>query len=252
MSYVSNVVFHYSIAGEDFMNNASCFRSLPNYTSYLTIGSCFASLVGSLLVILTFALWKEFRTIGRSILVFLAITDFFTAFGYMFGAVVALSKPSWPLYRRMCVAQSFITSFFPVSSFVWTLNLAIYLLAVLVLKKEGRAIWKLLVAFHLAAWGIPLVVCVVGVVFGELGPSNMSLTSVDWCFIAYDGNKVRFFIFEAVCGKFWEIVTYIASFVIYIVVKKKSKVSTWCVGPNWTKQLCICACTRGHVMLLTH
>ena len=218
--------FTYSIASED---NASCSPTPSHpYTSYITIVSCFASMIGSVLIILTFVLWKDFRTIGRSILVFLAITDFFTALGYMFGAAITLTLGvNQTLYGRMCVAQSFITSFFPISSFMWTLNLAIYVLAVLVLKKEGRAIWKLLVVFHLAAWGIPLLVCLLGVGFGEFGQGNVSssLTSVDWCFIKYNGDKVKYFVFEAVCGKFWEIITYVASLVIYIIIKRKAKVS---------------------------
>lgn len=193
------------------------------YMGYLTFTSCLASLVGSALIILTFAIWKDFRTIGRAIVVFLAITDFFSALGYMFGVSVFWAKQQQHnitnySYTVMCTTQSFITSFFPVSSFLWTLNLAIYLLAVLVLKKQGRAIWKLFFCFHLTAWGIPLIVCALGVGFQAFGPSQ-SLTSVDWCFITDNLDRWKYFMFEALCGKFWELCAYIGSLVIYIVIK---------------------------------
>lgn len=233
-----------SVVPNDSENNgSSCAADFgpPRYTAYLTFVSCVASLVGSFLIIMTFAIWKEFRTIGRAILVFLAIADFFSALGYMFGVLLILTNPDQSLYRPMCVVQSVITSFFPVSSFIWTLNLAIYLLAVLVKKKNGKAIFKLLVTFHLAAWGIPLIICSLGLGFKEFGPNN-STTSVNWCFISFDStHTIKFFAFEALCGKFWEILTYFTCLVIYIIVRIKSQeftdVSTMPQAKYWSMEL---------------
>ena len=226
-----------SSADFDLSDNASALNStcqqfsVPSYMGSLTLVSCVLSMIGSVLTMLTFCIWKDFRTVGRAILVFLAIADFFTAFGYMFGVSVtwahddSILKFNGTAYGAACTAQSFLTSFFPVSSFIWTFNLAVYLFAVIVIKTESRTtLRKMFVLFHLAAWGIPTLVCIIGVGFHMFGPSS-SLTSVDWCFIRYDNATARFkfFLFEALCGKFWEICTYIASLVMYIVVKWNMK-----------------------------
>lgn len=206
---------------------------IPSGSVYTTMLSSIASMFGSFLIILTFLMWKDLRTIARAILVFLAIADFLTALGYVFGAVVYLESKgdytSEAKYQYLCRFQSFMTTTFPISSFLWTMNLAIYLFVMIVLRK-GQLAKKLVIPFHIIAWGIPLAICIPAVSTGVLGEAN-SRTSVSWCFVhfndtlpdnstaVYRQRIAKFYAFEFICGKIWEIIACIVSLVLYIIIK---------------------------------
>ena len=239
------------VGADDSCGNITTHQSLiPRHTAITTILSSVASMIGSFLIIFTFLLWKDVRTVARAILVFLAIADFLTASGYLFGSIVFLSynrtiedSPSTedsPSYTRLCIAQSFITTVFPISSFLWTTHLAIYLFVTIVLHKIKLA-KKLFVFFHLTAWGIPLLVCLPSAITNHLGPSS-DYTSSGWCFVSFNGTLKRstnateefykaeylrklaeFYGFEFLCGKFWEILAYIVALTLYVSVK----ISLW-------------------------
>ena len=215
-----------------------------DYTAYITmISSCF-SMIGSALIIITFLLWKDIRTVARAILVFLAIADFFTAAGYLFGAIVSYKYEhdhyDKDLYISLCEAQSFVTTAFPISSFLWTTHLAIYLYVAIVNENPSRA-KKLLIFFHITGWGIPLVICLPAVLTDHLGGSN-ERTSVNWCFIYFnntnpnDNEELRrrlaeYYGFEFLCGKFWEIAASIVAVYLYVSVKvvlRKRRMVSYC------------------------
>ena len=193
-----------------------------------TFFSSFFSILGSLLIITTFVAFKEVRTVGRAMLVFLAIADFFTALGYMFGAGIFLhyspkleSEPPNGSYIPLCEAQSFITTVFPISSFLWTTNLSVYLFVAIGLRKVQLA-KKMIVIFHIVAWGIPALICIPAVAMNILGPAE-SRSSASWCWVAFDPHQpdklVQFYMMEFVCGKFWEIMTYLVALFLCVIVK---------------------------------
>ena len=193
-----------------------------------TIFSSFFSILGSLLIIITFVAFKEVRTVGRAILVFLAIADFFTALGYMFGAGVYLhyrpkleEEPPNGSYIPLCKLQSFVTTVFPISSFLWTTSLAVYFFVAIVLRKVQMA-KKMILVFHIMAWGIPLLVCIPAVATNILGPAE-SRSSASWCWVAFDPHQpdklVQFYMMEVVCGKFWEVMTCLVALSLCLIVK---------------------------------
>ena len=221
------------VGGDDSCGNTNA-TMIPRHTAITTILSSVASMIGSFLIIFTFLLWKDVRTVARAILVFLAIADFLTASGYLFGSIVFLSYGSntgVASYKYLCTAQSFITTVFPISSFLWTTHLAIYLFVTIVLHKIKLA-KKLFVFFHLTAWGIPLLVCLPSAITNHLGPSS-DYTSSGWCFVSFNATLsanatvseklAKFYGFEFLCGKFWEIMGYIVALTLYVLVK----ISLW-------------------------
>jgi G protein-coupled receptor 157 len=187
----------------------------------LTILSSLGSVVGGLLIIGTFLYWKDLRTVARMILVFLAFSDLLAGIGYIFGAAVYLhyyyvdgdcpvmnnthfTSPNTTSYNDLCTAQSFFTTLMPVASFLWTANLAIYLL-VSVVWPRMKSTKRLMIFFHVFAWGVPLVTCV-GVAGAQyFGPSN-SRSSGGWCWIKYKDKHHfwNFFAAELMAGKIWE------------------------------------------------
>lgn len=226
----------------DMNNNiSSCNETATpqDYTAYLTmISSCF-SMLGSALIIFTFIMWKDMRTVARAIVVFLSIADFFTAAGYLFGSLVSYRHQHGHYdlneYKYLCAVQSFVTSAFPISSFLWTAYLATYLYVAIVIANPTLA-KKLVVLFHITGWGIPLAICLPAVLTGHLGSSN-DQTSVNWCFVSFNatnpGNAnelkkrlAEYFGFELLCGKFWEIATYFVAVYLYVSVKMVLKKRT--------------------------
>ena len=213
---------------------ATCNSTLERhtYTVYITIVSSCLSMIGCALIILTYILWHDIRTVARAIVVFLAIADFFTAAGYLFGAVVNYVNKQKHLdrsvYKDLCSSQSFITTAFPISSFLWTIHLAVYLYVAIVNAKPNLA-KRLVIVFHITGWGIPLLICVPALLTGHLGSSN-ERTSVNWCFIYFNNTNpgdngelkrrlAEYYGFEFLCGKFWEISASIIAVFLYISVK---------------------------------
>ena len=214
---------------QDDDSNCSAPISQHHYMTFLTmVSSCFA-MAGSALIIVTFILWKDIRTVARAIVVFLSIADFFTAAGYLFGAIVNYLHQHEELghkeYQYLCRAQSFITTTFPISSFLWTSHLAIYLFVAIVIANPTLA-KKLVIVFHITGWGIPLAICLPSLITGHLGGSN-DQASVNWCFIHFNGTAdnywrkrlEEYYGFEFLCGKFWEITTFIVAVFLYVSVK---------------------------------
>lgn len=210
----------------DHLINYTNQTSIPKQTAVTTILSSLFSIIGSLLIIVTFVAFREVRTAGRAILVFLAVADFFTAAGYIFGSAVFLKyydalSFNDSSYLPLCEIQSFITTAFPISSFLWTMNLAVYLFVAIVLRKVQLA-KKLMIVFHIIGWGIPLLVCIPAVATGVLGPAE-SHSSASWCWVRFDQSQPsklsEFYLMEVVCGKFWEVTTYFVALLLCGIVK---------------------------------
>ena len=225
--------------------NLSCdnWDTRPDPYSILTVVSSTLSIVGCLSIIISYACLPSIRTVTRAILVFLAVADLFTAMGYLYAAVTALSG-----FQSLvsCKVQSFVTTTFPISSFLWTLHLSVYIYVAL---KTPHAQWKttlsghkhllMMVAFHLTGWGIPLLICIPVASAGWYGTG--SRTSVSWCFVELgtvsanmtaQGVLARYFILELVCGKFWEIsvaiITLLLCSVIVYRLKRNVSLHTAC------------------------
>ena len=198
------------------------------WSAILAILSSSASVIGCLLIILTYVCWKDFRTTARSILVFISIADLFTASGYVAGSAVYLH---YKVYDKMnathnhvggnydltCAWQSFVTTSSSIASFFWTTILAFYLYMTIVYKMY-RFVRRLMPVIHLVSWGVPLVLCTVAMTQGWLGPASDD-TSVSWCFISYREPRGWHPTGQLLLGKGWEMVSYILVIFFYSATK---------------------------------
>ena len=230
------------------MKNSS-FKILQNtYDSApLTVISSLLSIFGSSLIIVSYLLWKDVRkSTARAILLFLAIADFLTAAGYLWSAIVYLlnfssvyntngvaSSNTSINFTWACRIESFWDTYFPLVSFFWTAHLAIYFVVTLVFLKPGLA-KKLMIPFHLTAWFIPLILCIVGVWTGWLGPNGPSanetedVTAGAWCFVSskymvkIPKNSLQkiylYYGMEVVFGKGVEMTVYLIVIVCYVLI----------------------------------
>lgn len=210
-----------------------------NYTS-LTLGkgpaivsiiSSTLSCLGSLLIVYTYLRWKDIRTGSRSIITFLAIADFFTAFGYVVGSSNYLanlqSDPGFdpttcsPVFTIICQIQSYLTSWSSISSFVWTTGFALYLFLTLVHSRIYLAL-QLIPWFHIAAWGLPIAIVLPLLITGHLGFSPYGVST--WCFTepqsrSPGGLQPSEIGIILVGGKLWEILTYAIVIILYTAIK---------------------------------
>lgn len=163
---------------------------------YVSGFSSILAMIGSLMVIFTWAYPKPNRVKpGRILLFWLSIADFLSSFFYFLSAFDSLKS-------RYCTELALLTIFFPIASFIWTDIIAFYLY--LVVKNRSSKMpynWKyLLIIFHILAWGISgLFIAVVGF-SGKAGGNNDDQVSNTggWCWIKYQGNRTDTFIWELV------------------------------------------------------
>jgi len=109
------------------------------------------------------------------------------------------------------------------SSFLWTMSIAIFMY--LVISKKHTLAVKLIPLFHMVCWGIPLVIVCFSMAFGVLGSTG----AVDWCWInSYEHiSWPRFspedtvIFWKMIAGKGIELIACIFTTVTYIISKRK-------------------------------
>lgn len=166
--------------------------------------------------------WKDIRTGSRAVITFLSIADFFTALGYIIGSLnysINYSKnaKSCIIFTYFCQIQSFVTTTSSLSSFYWTLSLAIYLYLSIVHNKNNL-VQKLFPAFHLISWGLPIVITLPLLITDHLGYSPHAVST--WCFIHKVSSLKMGIGLVMVAGKFWEILTYVLVILLYVLIKR--------------------------------
>ena len=195
--------------------------------SYVAIASSTLSCLGSFLIFATFLLLKDMRTGAQKIITFLAIADFISAAGYIFGSINFLvyfdqNNQSCDVFQKLCRTQASITSWSSLCSFCWTLILAFYFYMVIVYNRKALAS-RLLPLYHIIAWIGPLFVIVPLTGFSELGYARYAASN--WCFVAQNAsniaslqNDTETIVLILVAGKQWEILTYIGVILIYALI----------------------------------
>ena len=139
------------------------------------------SLLGSFAIIATYLAFREIRTLARHLLCCLSGADLVIAAASLaslaiFAELAREEKeescnsgegPS-PRLRRSCIAQGVFIVFATESAILWTMAVAIYMFVLVVLSRPtlGK---KLVVPFHVACWGLPLVLTVWLVSDGFIG-----------------------------------------------------------------------------------
>ena len=185
--------------------------------TYLSFTSSSLSCLGSVLILLAYALLRDLRTGAQKIITLLAIADFFTAFGYILGGVnylrhFDLIDPSkCRHFHTFCAIQSFITTWSTMCSYLWTSILAFHFFLVLVFNKSSLA-GRLLPLYNLVAWAGPLLIVLPLLVTGNLGYAPY--VASNWCYIKDEkyesqslGKNWKVIVLLFVAGKLWEIVS---------------------------------------------
>ncbi|XP_066927062.1 G-protein coupled receptor 157-like isoform X1 [Clytia hemisphaerica] len=190
--------------------------ALRNHAKEFLMVSTTLSVFGCLVIIATYALYKDIRSSSRHIIVCISIADL----------VVSLSNLAAdflpPAIHDACILQSFVSSTALLASFMWTLFLAIFLYISLVLEKPFTARALIHPWFHLVCWLLPLVINMVALCTRNLGNNN-DLAVSGWCWIEIPESDTvdikRVILWMFLDGKGLEIITYLIILLIYIRIK---------------------------------
>ena len=133
----------------------------PIATLLLSCSSGTLSLIGGLFIVVTYILLPDIRNFTRQLVVCLTIADLVTASGVLMSTIRYFNMHSdvidEEMEKRLCKAQSFLTTLSSLVSFFLTSFIAIYLCDTIVQQNDRftnrRRQW--LVIFNLISWGLP-------------------------------------------------------------------------------------------------
>ncbi|XP_076087381.1 G-protein coupled receptor 157-like [Mytilus galloprovincialis] len=161
----------------------------------------------------------------RQFLIFLTVADMFNAFGLLSGAARFLnSKDSTDdkvaachRYEELgCIAQSYITTLFGMSSFFWTTIIAFHLFWTY--EDNSPSSIKKTILYHFITWGIPFAITTAAVSKNVLG-SDLSVGSGAWCWISACLPNYDRTLWMTISGKGWEILMYFSCCAFYLLIK---------------------------------
>ena len=214
----------------------------------------FFSMCGAMVIILSYVFFKDGRTKGREVLCNLSLADFGVASSNFIGAVWYFSQYinkckednyngtlACSAYENLCKTQAFFSSYCTLSSFMWSMLLALYMYT-LVLDTTGRkfiARWLVSVGY-IFCWGMAAVVSVWLISTDKLGYTKIG--SGGWCTlrvetkaINFDGNgEVLMNTYVATFAvNMWSVVTFLMVLVLYTSSHIYMRI-----------RVCVCACVR--------
>ena len=177
------------------------------------------SVFGSLLILISYNVYKNIQTQTRHIIACLSLADLVSVLANLTGVFM---KPSSNKPDLKCILQSFIGTTAVFSSYLWTMLLAIYLYMGLVKDNLGILERLLHPWFHLLCWLLPLGINVVALCMNKLGNSG-DHTSSGWCWIEIelDENESRLdrIIWMIIDCEGVAIITLVVAFVLYFKIK---------------------------------
>ena len=147
--------------------------------------SCSLSIIGSLVIILSYILFKKRRTRARVILLHLSLMDLGVALANLIGLSVYFDKYYNRNHEhvaahidRLCKTQAFFAAYCTIGSILWTIALAGFLYFLIVHHKTRIAIYFYWLS-HIISYILPLMVSLWLVFTNKLGYSPVN--SSGWC-----------------------------------------------------------------------
>ena len=180
------------------------------------VTSAILSIFGSLLILTTYNGYKDIQSPARHIIACLSLADLFTVLVNFYGV---FTRPGG-YEEKTCILQSFIGGGAAMSSYLWTMVLAIYLYVGLV-KDNSEIFEKLLHPwFHLLCWLLPLGINIIALFLNKLGNGSDRISS-GWCWIKISSNKdwLDQVIWMIIDGEGMLVLTLIVIFVLHIRIK---------------------------------
>ena len=169
-------------------HNRACHGSIPIQAMHVVVlTTCALSMLGSVLIILSYFIVPDIRTKAREILVNLSIMDFMAAAANFAGIVINFDKylgngtsNSSTVMNNLCMAQASFALYGTLSSILWTICIAVHIYLCIMVGSKTLA-FRSAVAFYVLSYGIPVIVTVWYVATKKLGYDLVSGSG--WCSI---------------------------------------------------------------------
>ena len=149
--------------GEIEINTTVTFLQYPEGFTELTYIGCSLSIIGSLMILFTYTIFKEIRTLPSKLLMNLAVAFLVSDLFFLLGGSIIRSV-------EFCTATAIIKHFFFLSRFSWMNILGveytrIFTMAIQMKRDEKRSSKKkLLIMYVILGWGIPLLITILTII----------------------------------------------------------------------------------------
>lgn len=194
------------------------YKKPPFYSFIVTLTSCGLSLLGSLLIIITYLIWKDLQTTSRKLLLYLSLAELLSGIGIGYGTLRTFLTTQG-MTGVECEIQSVVSTFATLSSLFWGVALTAYLYTTVV-TVDSLSAAKALTHSLIICFGFPVVIVFLAVLFRGLGPTY-SLTTVGWCWV--DMTRTDAWLWMLLTGKVWEIAAYAIQIVLCILIRREIK-----------------------------
>ena len=165
---------------------------LPSVRAVVGI-TCVLSMIGAVLIILSYILIKDTRTKPREILLNLSLMDFIVAAANLIGILINfdnflrpdIPKPQhYSALNNICKVQASFAMYATISSILWTNCIAVYIFFHILYEGRFKTFWAM-VSFYVLSYGLPLILMLWFVFTNKLGYSPYG--SSGWCsVVVYD------------------------------------------------------------------
>ena len=172
-----------------------CINGTPNGvlpSVRVVVGiTCVLSMIGAVLIILSYILIKDTRTKPREILLNLSLMDFIVGAANLIGIVINFddflrpdTPQQYPTLSNVCEVQAFFAMYATISSILWTNCIAVYIFFHILYEGQLKTFWTML-SFYILSYGLPLILMLWFLFTNKLGYSPYG--SSGWCsVIVYD------------------------------------------------------------------
>lgn len=154
---------------------------------------CVLSILGSLAIIITYALVKEVRSKTRELLVHISLMDIMYTMANFVGLMIPYRKhlhdddnstnynnEDHRTYQDICEVQAFFAIYGTIGSVLWTLGLAVYLYYRIV-SRDPTITKRLLMVLYVICYVMPLYVSLWLLLDHHMGYSHNALSGAGWC-----------------------------------------------------------------------
>lgn len=204
-------------------------KVMPSVRALVGI-TCILSMVGALLIILSYILIKDIRTKAREILVNLSLMDFMAAAANFIGVLVnfdtylnnssenTTSTHTYHVMNDLCRSQAFFAMYGTISSVLWTICIAVYVFLRIMLEGKNIA-RKAVYVFYCISYGLPFIVCMWYMFTGKLGYAPFGGSG--WCsVILYNSTtQERYSLRVIFANDLWIYLTIVLVPLIFVTLK---------------------------------
>jgi len=122
------------------------------------------SIFGAFAVVMTFGIFKSLRTFPVKLIIYLCVCIFM---GYLF---FLFAFEDWVYNSAFCQGCAFIVHFFFLAQFFWTTCIAFNFYQMIVQRNRDAAFLEKY--YHIVAWGLSSIICIVTAATGNYGLFN--------------------------------------------------------------------------------